>query len=438
MTVRWAGGMLPAKAMENSDRRAPPAQADPEVAGPAEPRITTFSSLKNRDYRWFWIAMLAGFSGLMMQNLARGWLVYELTSSAFALGMVSAAWGVPMLLLAIFGGAVTDRVNKRNLLVVSQAVTVVITAVIAVLILTGAIALWHLVVAAALTGVTFAFNAPGRQAMIPELVTGRELMNALALNSMGTNITRVGAPAVAGVLVAAIGVAGVYFISIGLYVLSIAALLMVSATQKSERAVPTSLTADVVEGLKYIGRRPVIMSLLAMAFVSVLVGMPYMHIMPAFVVDVLHGGAPALGWLSASGGTGAFLGALAIASMGEGRRKGRLMLLIAFGFGLVLVAFALSTNLALALVFIFGIGLTNNGYLVVNNTLIQANVPNYVRGRVMSVYSMTFALPFLGALAAGAVAERVGVAAVIGGSGAMLAVFVLGLSVLHRGLRRLE
>lgn len=424
--------------MDDSGQRAPQAQTDTEAADPAESRVATFASLKNRNYRWFWLAMLAAFSGLMMQNLARGWLVYELTGSAFALGMVSAAWGGPMLLLSIFGGAVTDRVNKRNLLIVTQLATAAITAVVAVLILTGAIQVWHLVLAAALTGITFAFNAPGRQAMIPELVSGRELMNALALNSMGVNMTRVGAPAVAGVLVAVIGVAGVYFISVGLYVAAVAALFMVSVAPHGGGGSVRSLAGDAAEGLKYIASRPVILSLLAVAFLTVLIGMPYMHIMPAFVVDVLHGGAADLGWLSASGGTGALAGALAIASLGDYRKKGRLMLLIAFGFGLLLVVFALSGNMAVALALIFGIGVTNNGYLVLNNTLIQSNVPNWVRGRVMSVYSMTFALPFLGALGAGAIAERLGVATVFWGSGAMLAVFVLGLAVLHRGLRRLE
>ncbi|MDY6918560.1 MAG: MFS transporter [Chloroflexota bacterium] len=424
--------------MDGSSQRAPQAPTDTEAAEPAESRVATFASLKNRNFRWFWLAMVAAFSGLMMQNLARGWLVYELTSSPFALGMVSAAWGGPVLLLSIFGGVVTDRVNKRNLLIVTQVATAVITAVVAVLILNGAIEVWHLVLAAALTGITFAFNAPGRQAMIPELVSGRELMNALALNSMGVNMTRVGAPAVAGVLVAAIGVAGVYFISVGLYIVAVAALFMVTVAPQGRGGSVKSLAADAAEGLTYIVRRPVIVSLLAVAFLTVLVGMPYMHMMPAFVVDVLHGGAADLGWLSASGGTGALAGALVIASLGDYRRKGRLMLLIAFGFGLLLVAFALSSNLAFALALIFGIGVTNNGYLVLNNTLIQSNVPNWVRGRVMSVYSMTFALPFLGALGAGAVAERLGVATVFWGSGAMLAVFVLGLAVLHRGLRRLE
>lgn len=225
--------------MEDFERRVPLAESDPGQIVPTGPRITTFTSLRNRNYRWFWLSMLLSFSGLMMQNLARGWLVYEMTSSPFALGMVSAAWGVPMLLLAIYGGAVTDRVNKRNLLIITQIAQGIITAIIAILILTGAIAVWHLMVAAAFTGVTFAFNAPGRQAIIPELVTGKELMNAIALNSMGVNLMRIGAPALAGVLIAVIGVSGVYFISVGLYAAAVAALYMVSFPGRvGERALP--------------------------------------------------------------------------------------------------------------------------------------------------------------------------------------------------------
>lgn len=424
--------------MDDFERDIPPEETGTRPVAPSRPRVSTFSSLKNRNYRWFWLAMLLSFSGLMMQNLARGWLVYEITSSPFALGMVSAAWGVPMLLLSIFGGAVTDRVNKRNLLIVTQTSQGIVTVVIAVLIFTGAIAVWHLVVAAALTGVIFAFNAPGRQALIPELVGGGELMNAIALNSMGTNLMRVGAPALAGVLVAVIGVAGVYFISVGLYVLAVATLFMISPPQASREKATTTVARDALEGLRYIGRQPVVLSLLSLAFVSVFIAMPYMHLMPAFVVDVLDGGAPALGWLSASGGTGALLGALGIASLGNFRRKGQLMLAIALGFGVVLALFAFSGSLAVALLLIFGVGFANNGYLVVNNTLIQTSVPDWVRGRVMSIYSMTFALPFLGALLMGAVAERVGVPLVIAGCGSVVAVFVLAMGVFHSRLRRLE
>jgi MFS family permease len=424
--------------MEDFEKHVPPVVPDLGQITPTGPRVTTFASLRNRNYRWFWLSMLASFSGLMMQNLARGWLVYELTSSPFALGMVSAAWGVPMLLLAIYGGAVTDRVSKRNLLIITQITQGIITAIISVLIFTGAIAVWHLMVAAALTGITFAFNAPGRQAFIPELVTGRELMNAIALNSMGTNLMRIGAPALAGVLIAVIGVAGVYFISVGLYAVAAATLFMVSISGSVQGRSATSVTADVLEGLKYIGRSPVILSLLVLAFVSVLIAMPYMQLMPAFVVDVLDAGAPGLGWLSAAGGTGALAGALVIASLGDFRKKGRLMLGVAFGFGVVLAGFALSTSLPIALVLVFGVGLANNGYLVVNNTLIQTNVPDRVRGRVMSIYVMTFALPLLGALVSGAVAEKIGVPIVIAGSGIVVALFVLALGIFNPRLRRLE
>jgi len=174
------------------------------------------------------------------------------------------------------------------------------------------------------------------------------------------------------------------------------------------------------------------------AFVSVLIAMPYMQLMPAFVVDVLDAGAPGLGWLSACGGTGALVGALVIASLGDFKKKGRLMLVVAVGFGAMLAVFALSKALTVALVLIFGVGLTNNGYLVVNNTLVQTSVPDWVRGRVMSLYSMTFALPFLGALAVGAIAEKTGVPMVMAGCGAIVALFVLAMGIFLPSLRRLE
>jgi len=185
-------------------------------------RVTTFTSLRNRHYRWFWLGMLISFIAVHLQLVARNWLVYELTGSALDLGIVIAAWGLPILLLSFYGGAVADRVKKRDLLIVTQVANGVVTLIIAILIATGAIALWHLIAAAALTGIIFAFHVPARLAIIPELVNKREIQNAIALNSTGMNLSRFFGFAIGGLLLGVIGVAGVYYIAVFCFFVSAA------------------------------------------------------------------------------------------------------------------------------------------------------------------------------------------------------------------------
>jgi len=192
-----------------------------------------------------------------MQVVARGWLVYEMTSSPLALGMVSAAFGVPLLLFSLYGGTIADRVPKRNLIMFSQIANGSFTLIIAVLITTGHIELWHLIAAAAASGGTFIFIAPGRMALIPELVAPRELLNAIALSSSGTNLTRIIAPAIAGGLMVIIGIAGVYYLVVFFYAVSITFLSLLPAGEAAIRGVKTSVWAGIAEGVSYFRHSPV-------------------------------------------------------------------------------------------------------------------------------------------------------------------------------------
>ena len=416
---------------------------------PQEPRITTFTSLGNRDYRWFWLSMLAAFGALHMQLIARNWLAYELTGgSALSLGFVAAAWGLPVLFMTFLGGTVTDRVPKRTLLVVTQAINLTITLVVAVLITTGVITLWHLVLAAFTTGVTFAFNAPGRQAFIPQLVPRRQLMNAIALNSTGSNLMRVLGYFVGGALIVAIGVAGVYYVVVGLYAASIVLLLMVSVpgspTVRTGELGPTSgegnttsVAADLVQGLRYIVHHPLILSLLALEFIPVMLAMPYMNLLPVFAVDVFGRGPEALGFLMGAAGVGALVGALTIASLGDLRRKGPLLIGLALLFGVALAIFAFTPSFSIALVLLLFVGGGSAAYMAMNNTLIQSNITDEVRGRVMSVYVMTFALMPLGTLLVSAAVEEVGASLAVGGAGIVVTLFVIAMAIFRPTLRRL-
>ena len=416
----------------------PPGEGELEVLPPEQARVTTFTSLKNRHYRWFWLGMLASFIGIHLQLVARNWLVYEMTGSALALGIVIAAWGLPILLLSLYGGAVADRVKKRDLLIVTQVANGIITLIIAILIATGGILLWHLIAAAALTGIIFAFHVPARLAIIPELVQKREILNAIALNSTGMNLSRFVGFAIGGALLGVIGVAGVYYVVVFCFFVSAALLFMLPVVEKVRQRAVTSIKVDMMEGLRYIYHSPLLRSLLAMAFVAIAFGLPYMNLMPVFAVDIFDVGEFGLGFLLGMAGLGSLIGSLILASLGDFRRKGLLCIGLAFGFGATVALFGFSDSYPLSLVLLIAVGLLGAGYLAVNNTLIQSKVPHEMLGRVMSIYVMTFAMMPLGTLPLGAVSEAIGAQLAIGAGGIIVVLFTLGMAIFHPRLRRLE
>lgn len=409
-----------------------------DVTTSEQARITTFTSMRNRNYRWFWLSTLGFFGGLQMQIVARGWLVYEMTGSPLALGMVSAAFGVPLLLFSLYGGTIADRVPKRNLIIFSQIANSSFTLIIAVLITTGYIELWHLIAAAAASGATFIFIAPARMAIIPELVAPRELLNAIALNSSGTNLTRVLAPAVAGGLMAIIGIAGVYYLVVFLYIVSIAFVSQLPAGEAAARQMKTSVWAGIAEGVRYLRHSQLMTLLLMMAFVPIVFGMPYQNLMPVFAVDVLDVGETGLGLLMSMTGVGALIGSLGVASLGDFRRKGLLLVALGLAFGISLAVFGISHIYALSLCILIVVGLANAGYMTINNTMIQSNVPHEVRGRVMAIFMVTFALMPLGTLPIGAVAEAVGPMFAITGGALIVFVFIVAIAIFRPSVRRLE
>lgn len=408
----------------------------------------TFAALRLRNYRWYWLGMLASFFGMQMQMPTQAWLAYELTHSPFKLGLVSAAWGFPILIFSLFGGVIADRVQKRNLLIVSQACAGVITLAVAILISTGLIRYWQLLIAALLSGTTFAFNMPGRQAIVPELVPREALFNAIALNVGGMNVTRMAGPALAGVLISVIGTAGVYYTAAGCYVFAIASLAMLPLTSKVGLRPGVSMMKDLVEGLRYVRGHSLVLTLLGMELVLVLFGMPFQTLMPAFA-ELLKVEALGFGFLMAMVGIGAVLGSLVIASLSDFRSKGELLLIAGITFGITLVLFANAGSLGtllnmeassfyLSLFFLLLVGAASTGYMTTNNTLIQTSITDEVRGRVMSIYLMTIGMMPLGTLPAGAIAESLGASLPVAMGGTVLAAFMLAVAFFHPSVRHLE
>jgi len=433
-------------------RPVPLDESQIEVAASPRLKVTTFASLRNRNYLWYWLGQITAFTGLHMGLVARGWLIWTMTGSELAIGVVSFAFGIPMLLFSVFGGAIADRMMKRNLLIATQAFQAVIALSVATLIATDRIEFWHLVTAAVCGGFLFVFHGPARQAIIPELVDKEHLLNAVALNSSGMNLTRVVGPAVAGALLSIIGIAGVYYLVATCYAAAVAALCMVSSSGTTEKTstlreaghkvgtdvLPQSILADLAEGFRYMRQSPLILSLLAMALIPLTFGLPYMMLLPVFADEVLHVGELGFGILMAMGGVGALAASLGIASLGDFRRKGTLLILLALAFGLTLTLFGLSHSFVLSLAILAVVGACGSGYMAINNTLLQSNVPINLLGRVMSVYMLTFALMPMGALPVGALAEAIGAPIAVGAGGILIVVFTVAMVVLLPSLRRLE
>ena len=400
----------------------------------------TFVSLSNRNFRLYWMGMFVSFMGLQMQMLAQNYLVYDMTDKAVVIGYVSAASGGSILVFSLLGGAIADRVGKRNLMATTQAGIAVATLVLAVLISTGGIEVWHLMVGAIIIGVIAAFNMPARQSFVPELVGKRHLMNALALTTGGMNLSRVAAPALAGILIAVVGVGTVYYIKVVAYAIFILTLLMVPVMGRASSQSRTSVPSAMKEGLVYTVRNRIILTLLIMGLVPIVFGMPYVFLLPVFQKDVLDVGASGLGYLMSAVGVGAVMGALFVAWLGDFRRKGLLLLVAgaAFGLALVLFAFLSSTgSFPLSLASLLLVGAASSAYMAVNNTLVQTIVPDEVRGRVMGLYMMTFGLNSFGTLPAGAVADSMGAPVAVGAGGVIIALFIVAVALTRPAVRNL-
>ena len=400
-------------------------------------RWTTFDALRDRHYRWLWIGSLASSATFQINTVAQGWLVYKLTGSAFALGWVSAGWAVSSLFLSLYGGAIADRVDKRNLIFWTRLATTANTLVLALLISTGAVQLWHLVVNSLLSGVLFSFLMPASQAITAELVDEETLFNAVSLNSVGMGLMGILSATVAGYLIQVVGVAGAYYVMVGLYALALFSLTRIPSTGRGEGSL-NSVWADLREGVRFMGAHGVLPSLLGLTMAWTLLGMGYRTFMPKYAQDVLGLDAVGLGLLMAAPGVGGTISSLATASLGDFQGKGRLLWAAGAAFGLSLILFANIPYLIPVLLLLALVGAASNACMVSTNCLLQVHAGERMRGRVMSVYMMTWGLMPLGTLPAGALADRAGVPLVVTLQGALLAAVFVAVGLLWPRLRRLE
>ncbi|HKV27598.1 MAG TPA: MFS transporter [Candidatus Acidoferrales bacterium] len=407
------------------------ASGETAQATPVSRWSVMFRALRYRNFQLFFAGQLISLIGTWMDNIAEAWLVYRLTGSSLLLGTVAFAGQIPVFLLAPIGGMVADRCDRRRVVVATQSASMVLAGILAGLTLSGRVKVWEVILLASLMGVVNAFDIPARQAFLVEMVGREDLMNAIALNSSMFNGARVIGPAIAGILVASIGEGWCFFANSVSYIAVIAGLLLMRI---SRRVVEEHASAfeHIAEGFRFVRHTAPILALLLLLGLVSLVAMPYSVLMPIFAARILHGNATTLGTLMGATGIGALTGALVLASRTGLKGLSRWVAVSCGGFGVTLILFSFSRWYLLSVILLVPVGFAMMVQMASSNTLIQAMVPDRLRGRTMAVYSMMFmGMAPLGSLLSGALADQIGASwtVALGGMGAIIGAFVFAHSL---------
>ena len=371
-------------------------------------RMPQLAALRHRGFRLLWTATLLSATARWADMVVIGWLTLELTDSALMVGIVTSA-KMAGYFAAPFMGVVADRMDRHLLLVVAAAVNFAVSALMLVLFAAGVLALWHIVVLALAGSLTWALDNPTRQAFVPDLVDRDDLTNAIALNSVANEITVVVGPALGGVLIPALGIGGAYGLIAGIYLLDVLVLLMVRDAKRQTPRVHVSPARSLVEGLHYVWRNQPVFVLLVIAFLLNLLAAPYRYaFLPLFARYILDTGPAGYGMLTAMAGVGALVAGVWIVSLGNFKRKGRLLVWGCMAWPVSLLLFAVSTHYFLSVALVFAAGLTQAIVWTMIATLILGTTAQSMRGRVMGLRTGVVASLPVGNFLAGAAAERFG------------------------------
>ena len=439
--VPGPGQAIP-EAGSSQSRSSGGGQAAPKAGTTAPPPKArglrrTFAALRNRNFRYLWTGTMFMWCAGQFQGLGQGYLAYELAGSAGLLGVISIGAGVPMFALALFGGAIADRMQRKRLIQLFQGAEALIALALAISVITETVTWYHILVASTIHGALFAFMLPARQAIIPELVDRSEITNAIGLNSAGTSAIMLTAPALSGGLYELFGPAAVF---LGMFVLQTTAVVltgMVRSTRRTAARPARDVLIEVKEGLVVIGQNRLVMVLLSMALVSTLVMLPFTQLLPVFVVEIYSREAGSLGLLSAIMGIGSLPGSLFVAHVGS-RRRGVLLLATSFMSGATLLLMAAFPYFAAgaAIMLLMGVGASPQRAL--KESLAMDAVDDRYRGRVMSVLMLSIALSFLGVLPLGLTADHLGARATLVIMGGTVTAMTLIVLFTQRALREAQ
>jgi MFS family permease len=396
-------------------------------------RSATFASLEDPTYRRLWLGGLVSFLAVQMEFIARGWLAYELTGTNSGLGAVFLGFGVPMLLLTPWGGVVADRLPKRKVLIACQLVLGMSSALLALAVVADVITYWMLIAAAVLQGIGFSFLGPARMAFTGELVGPDRLSNAIVLQQMSMNGTRVFGPSIAGALIgiAFVGVGGVYAVTTALMLVAVSVSLRLPPGSVRSGRPTRSPTEELKDGISYVWHQPLLRLLVFTSFVVVMVAFPYVVFLPALASEVYDVGSSGYGVLSAASAFGALGASVFIASRADGPTAWRTQAAAGAAFAVSVAALGLVSSYALALVAVAVVGAASSGFQSLNNALVLSSSDPAYHGRVQSLMMLSFSGFGIAALPIGLLADAIGITTTLTGMG-VIALVAIGYYVLAR------
>lgn len=368
-----------------------------------------------------WIGACTSSIGTWMQKLAQSWLVLQLSGSAFLLGLDAFLGEIPIFLFSLIGGVVADRVERRNLLLMSQGVQMTCAFVLTLLFALHLVHVWHILTLSFVVGLAQAFGGPAYSALIPTLVKQEDLPNAIALNSIQFNLARVIGPVLGGLALANYGATWCFGLNGVSFVAVIISLLIVKTRFRPQKT-GESMLVSMKQGIAFVRQQSAMEGLIVLAFLMTLLAIPLIVFLPVFARDVLHGDARTFTILLAASGIGSVIGALVVAGMGRVRRQGRLALIMLVVLGVMIAAFSLSRTLTVSAVLVFCSGAALISVFAMVSSLVQTITTDSMRGRVMSVYNVAFrgGMP-IGSLVIGSLSKQFTVPVVLTCNGVLLA-----------------
>ncbi len=411
------------------------AQVDAQINSIEAPRsrwsrtlnLRTFSSLKHRDFALFFVGSSFVSAGQWLQQITLSWLVFEATRSPFMVSLVIGLTTLPFFFAGPVSGVLADRLNRRFLLLVTHAYLFGVTAIMALLLVTGIAEVWHLLVFSLASGIGWSFIWPVRMAIVPALVPREELMNSIALSSASMNFTRIAGPALGGLLLATMGGGGNFSVQAIFYGVMVLMILTMKVPERPDlgQAQTSSFWNGMMEGVRYVRKNEVVLALLALGVTTLTLTMPLQSLLPVFAGEVYDIGPGGLGIMMSFAGLGAFVGTLTVASIGDIKRKGHVFLTCFAAMGIWLVIFGLTPWLPLAIVFLMILSVFQMTFMTIHQTLLQTAVTDEVRGRVFSINMMTFGIMPLGTFAAGGAAEVIGAPATMAIMGVIITILAV-------------
>jgi len=411
--------------------------------GPAPVRISWgdrfFRSLHHRNFRLLWIGQALQSEGQWMEQVARGWLLWELSHDPFVLGLYGALRSLPAIVMALPAGLLADRVSRVRLLQAAQVAACVLAFSFGLLVETGAITVWLIMLFAVANGTAEVMRRPASQALISNLVPSQDMMNAVAINEVAQYTMRILGPVLAGALIAPFGVASVFYLRGALYLVAVVTTGLIKLPPAAVQPVGRTVWQNLGETFQYLGSNRVVLAVVLMGVIQGVVGQPYQYLMPVFADEIFHVDALGLGFLTAAAGVGALVGALVLAAMGNVRRVGLLLLGALLAYGGCMIAFSLAPAYSIALLLLLAVGASQAMFLAMRPTLVQLLVRDELRGRVFSVTHLTRGtLSPGGAYASGLLATMFNAQAAVTALGASIILIGLGCISLLPRVRRLE